>query len=76
MKLLERVREKMIRCQVSIDRVQFCFTPSKGTPYVLSSGDAPSNKEEAVLCFCGFGEGISQSPDGGDEIGFEEAECG
>ena len=31
MKLLERVLEKRIRCQVSIDNMQFGFMPGKGT---------------------------------------------
>ena len=31
MKLLERVLEKRIRCQVSIDNIQFGFMPGKGT---------------------------------------------
>ena len=30
-KVLERVLEKMIRCQVSIDNMQFGFMPGKGT---------------------------------------------
>ena len=32
MKVLERVLEKWIRCQVSIDNMQFGFMPGKGTP--------------------------------------------
>ena len=31
MKVLERVLEKRIRCQVSIDNIQFGFMPCKGT---------------------------------------------
>ena len=31
MKVLERVLEKRIRCQVSIDNMQFGFMPGKGT---------------------------------------------
>ena len=31
MKMLERVLEKKIRCQVSIDNMQFGFIPGKGT---------------------------------------------
>ena len=30
MKVLERVLEKRIRCQVSIDKMQFGFMPAKG----------------------------------------------
>ena len=33
MKVLERVLEKRIRCQVSIDNMQFGFMPGKGTTY-------------------------------------------
>ena len=31
MKVLEKVLEKRIRCQVSIDSMQFGFMPGKGT---------------------------------------------
>ena len=31
MKVLEKVLEKRIRCQVSIDNMQFVFMPGKGT---------------------------------------------
>ena len=31
MKVLERVLEKRIRCQVSTDNMQFGFMPGKGT---------------------------------------------
>ena len=31
MKVLERVLEKRMRCQVSIDNMQFGFMPGKGT---------------------------------------------
>ena len=31
MKVFERVLEKRIRCQVSIDNMQFGFMPGKGT---------------------------------------------
>ena len=37
MKVLERVLEKGIRCQVSIDNMQFCFMPGKGTPDAIFS---------------------------------------
>ena len=43
--------------------------------HATSTRETPSIEEEAVLCFCGFGEGISQSPEGSDEMGFEEAVC-
>ena len=61
MKVLERVLEKRIRCQVSIDNMQFGFMPGKGTPdanHATSTRETPSKEEEAVLCFCGSREGI------------------
>ena len=38
--------------------------------------ETQSKKEESVPCFCGFREGISQSPERGGEMGFEEVGCG
>ena len=35
MKVLERVLEKRIRCQVSIDNMQCGFMPGKGNTYVI-----------------------------------------
>ena len=35
MKVLERVLEKRIRCQMSIDNMQFGFMPGKGTTDVI-----------------------------------------
>ena len=64
MKVLERVLEKRIRCQVPIDNMQFSFMPGKGTTdaiffhHATSTRETPSKEEEAVLCFCGFREGI------------------
>ena len=56
MKVLERVLEKRISWQVSIDNMQFGFTPRKFYfNHVTSTGETPSKEEEAVLCFCGFG---------------------
>ena len=39
MKVLERVLEKRIRCQVSIDNMQFGLMPGKGTLMQFSSCD-------------------------------------
>ena len=36
MKVFERVLEKRIRCQVSIDNMQFGFIPGKGTTDAIS----------------------------------------
>ena len=51
MKVLERVLEKRIRCQVSIDNTQFGFIPGKGTtdaifimPYVQEKHQAKKKK--------------------------------
>ena len=57
--------EKMIRCQVSIDQMQFGFMPGKGTTdamFIMRQVQEKhqANKKEAVLCFCGFREGESQ----------------
>ena len=62
-KVLERVLEKWIRCQVSIDNMQFGFMPGKGTTDAIfimrtSTRETPSKEEETVLCFCGSREGI------------------
>ena len=35
MRLLERVLKTWIRCQVSIDSMQFAFMPGKGTTYAI-----------------------------------------
>ena len=35
MKVLERVLEKRIKCQVSIDNMQFGFMPGKGTTHAI-----------------------------------------
>ena len=62
MKLLERVLEKRIRFQVSIDNMQFGFMHGKGTTdaffhFATSTRETPNKEDEDVLCFCGFGEG-------------------
>ena len=63
-KVLERVLEKRIRCHVSIDNMQFGFMTGKGTTDAIfimrqvQEKQTPSKEEEAVLCFCGFREGI------------------
>ena len=53
MKVLEKVLEKRISCQVSIDNMQFGFMPGKGTTgchfrYATSTRETPSKEEEAV----------------------------
>ena len=62
MKVLERVLEKRIRCEVSIDNMQFGFMPGKGTTDAIfimrEVQETPSKEDKAVLCFCGFREGI------------------
>ena len=62
-KVFERVLEKRNRCQVSIDNMQFEFMPGKGITEAifimrLVQEKHQAKKEEAVLCFCGFREGI------------------
>ena len=56
MKVPERVLDKKIRCQVSIDSMQLGFTPGKGTSdviFIMRHVPEKHNKEkgEAVLCF-------------------------
>ena len=62
MKVLERVLEKKIRCQASIDNMQFGFMPGKRITdaiFIMRQVTRETrSKEEAVLCFCGFGKGI------------------
>ena len=66
MKMFERVLEMRSRCQVSIVDMLFGFKFMRGT----------SNVEEVVLYFCGFGEQIWQSFEGGGQMGFVEAGYG
>ena len=64
MKVFEKVLEKRIRCQVSIDNMQFGFMPGKGTSDAISSCDKykrntkQRRRSRAVLCFCGSIESI------------------
>ena len=63
MKMLERVLEKRIRCQVSFDNMQFGFMPGKGTTdaifimrQVLEKHQ--EKKKKRYYAFCGSREGI------------------
>ena len=47
MKVLERVLEKRIRCQVSIDNMQFDFMPNKGTTDAIFSMRQVQEKYQA-----------------------------
>ena len=61
MKVLERILEKRIRCQVSIDNMQVGFMPGKGitgSNLIMRQERHQSKDEEAVLSFCGFREGF------------------
>ena len=63
MKVIERVLEKRIRCQVSIDNMQFGFMPGNGTTDVIFITRQVQEKHQAkkklhVLYFCRFREGI------------------
>ena len=63
MKVLERVLEKRIRCQVSIDNMQFGFMPRKGTTdavFIMRQVQEKHQvkKNKLYLCFCGSREGI------------------
>ena len=62
MKVLERVLEKRIRCQVSIYNMHLASCLEKDHTchfhHATSTRETPSKEEEAVLCFCGSREGI------------------
>ena len=47
MKVLERVLEKRIRCQVSIVNMQFGFMPGKGTTYAIFIMEQVQDKHQA-----------------------------
>ena len=55
MKVLERVLEQRIRCQVSIANMQFGWKGNHWCHFyhATSTRETPSKEEEAVLCFCG-----------------------
>ena len=55
MKVLERVLEKKVRCQVSIDNMQFGFMPGKRTTDAMF---IMRQVQEKHRCFCGSREGI------------------
>ena len=61
MKVLERVLEKRIRCQVSIDNMQFGFMHGKGTTdaiFIMRQVQEKHQAKKKTLCFCGSREGI------------------
>ena len=64
MKVIERVLEMRIRCQVSIYNMQFGFMPGNGTTDVIFIMRQVQEKHQAkkkklhVLYFCRFREGI------------------
>ena len=53
MKVLERVLEKRVRCQLIT-----CSLASCHFHHATSTRETPSKEKEAVLCFCGSREGI------------------
>ena len=65
MKVLERVLEKRIRCQVSIDNMQFGFMPGKGT---TDADDVMVDVEtyECVKSVCYLGDTLDG--DGGADL--------
>ena len=63
MNVLEIVLEKRIRCQVSIDSIQFGFMPGKGITDAIFIMRQVQEKHQAkkkklYYVFCGFREGI------------------
>ena len=59
MKMFERVLEKRIRCQLSIDNMQFGCMPGKGTTdNIFIMRQVQEEEKEDVLHFCGYREGL------------------
>ena len=63
MKVLERVLEQKIRCQVSIYNMQHGFMPGKGTTddiFIMRQVQEKhiSKKKKMYYAFCGIGNGI------------------
>ena len=56
MKVLERVLEKRIRCQVSIDNMQFVFMPGKGTTDAIFIMRNIQEKHQAKKLYYAFPE--------------------
>ena len=80
MKVFERVLEKKIRCQVSIDNMQFDFMLGKGTTEAIFIMRQVQEKHQAkkkklYYAFVDF-EKAFESPKGSGEMGSEEAGCG
>ena len=81
MNILERVLEKKIRCQVSIDNVQFGFMPGKGTTDAIFIMRQVQEKHQAknkklYYAFVDLEKAFDKSPKGSGKMGFEKAGCG
>ena len=80
MKVLERVLKNKIRCQVSIDNMQFGFMSGKGSTdaiFIMRQVQEKhqANKKKLYYAFVDF-EKAFDSLNGSGEMGFEEAGCG
>ena len=64
MKVLERVLEKRIRCQVSIDNMQFGFMPGKGTTNAMRQVQEKyqSNKKTLYYAFMELEKAFDRVP--------------
>ena len=67
MKVLDRVLEKRIRCQVLIDNMQFGFMHGKGTTNAIFIMRQVQEKHQ---------EKKRKHPKRGGEMGFDDAGCG
>ena len=73
--------EKRIRCQVSIDNMQFVFMHRKGTTdaiYIMRQVQEKhqAKKKKMYYAFVDLEREFDKSPKRGGEMGFEEAWCG
>ena len=80
MKVLDRVLEKKIRCQVSIDNMQFGFMHAEGITDTIDTimrqvqEKHQTIKKKVYYAFVDLERHLS--PERGGEMGFEEAGCG
>ena len=81
MKVLERVLEKRIRCQVSIENMQFGFMPGQGTTDAIFIMRQVQEKHQAkkkkmYYAFVDLEKTFDKSPKRGGEMGLAESGYG
>ena len=75
MEVLQKVLEKRIRCQVSINNMYFGFMPGKGTTDdIMRQVQERHQARKKKLCYAVVD--FEKEFEGGGEMGFEEAGCG